>query len=89
MPLTGRFVKSIGFAFSSNGIFLGERLKIEAGGIVFSKKIAHIDHDIITTPTFIIQDILRETVTKYCKDKTGKEIINSSFTLKHQATWIA
>ena len=60
-------------------IFLGEQLIIENNKIVIKKKPENIDKDIITTPTFIIQDILRQTVVKYCKSKTDKEILSSSF----------
>jgi len=60
-------------------IFLGEQLSIEDGLIILKKKPENIDRDIVTTPTFIIQDILRLTVVKYCEDKTDKEILNSSF----------
>lgn len=60
-------------------IFLGEQLKIHNGEIALLKKPEHIDRDIVTTPTFIIQDILRETVVKHCEGKTDQEILNSSF----------
>ncbi len=60
-------------------IFLGEQLSIEKGKILIKKKPENIDRDIVTTPTFIIQDILRQTVVKYCENKTDKEILNSSF----------
>jgi hypothetical protein len=60
-------------------IFLGEQLRIKNGEIVLEKKLEHIDRDIVTTPTFIIQDILRETVAKHCEGKTDTEILQSSF----------
>lgn len=60
-------------------IFLGEQLKIANGEITLEKKPEHIDRDIVTTPTFIIQDILRETVAKHCEGKTDTEILQSSF----------
>lgn len=60
-------------------IFLGEQLKINNGEITLEKKPEHIDRDIVTTPTFIIQDILRETVVKHCEGKTDTEILQSSF----------
>ncbi len=60
-------------------IFLGEQLTIENAEILIKKKPENIDRDIVTTPTFIIQDILRQTVVKHCEGKTDKEIINSSF----------
>ncbi|WP_435675596.1 Eco57I restriction-modification methylase domain-containing protein [Polaribacter sp.] len=60
-------------------IFLGEQLIVENGEISLQKKPENIDRDIVTTPTFIIQDILRQTVLEYCKNKSDKEILNSSF----------
>ena len=60
-------------------IFLGEQLKINNGEIALEKKPEHIDRDIVTTPTFIIQDILRETVAKHCEGKTDTEILQSTF----------
>ena len=60
-------------------IFLGEQLTIENDEILIKKKPENIDRDIVTTPTFIIQDILRQTVVKHCEGKTDKEILNSSF----------
>ncbi len=60
-------------------IFLGKQLSFEDGTIILKKKPENIDRDIVTTPTFIIQDILRQTVVKYCEGKTDKEILNSSF----------
>jgi hypothetical protein len=60
-------------------IFLGEQLVILDDEIFIKKKPENIDRDIVTTPTFIIQDILRQTVVKHCKGKTDKQILNSSF----------
>ena len=60
-------------------IFLGEQLTIENSQISIKKKPENIDRDIVTTPTFIIQDILRQTVVKHCEGKTDEEILNSSF----------
>ncbi len=60
-------------------IFLGEQLNIENREILIKKKPENIDRDIVTTPTFIIQDILRQTVVKHCAGKTDNEILNSSF----------
>jgi len=60
-------------------IFLGEQLIIENAVILIKKKPENIDRDIVTTPIFIIQDILRQTVVKHCEGKTDKEILNSSF----------
>lgn len=60
-------------------IFLGEQLVIENDEISIKKKPENIDRDIVTTPIFIIQDILRQTVVKHCEGKTDKEVLNSSF----------
>jgi len=60
-------------------IFLGEQLKITNEGITLERKPEHIDRDIVTTPTFIIQDILRETIAKHCEGKSDTEILQSSF----------
>lgn len=60
-------------------IFLGEQLKIVEGDIQLTKKPDHIDRDIVTTPTFIIQDILRQTVVRHCEGKSDEEILTSTF----------
>ncbi|MDO9184915.1 MAG: Eco57I restriction-modification methylase domain-containing protein [Bacteroidia bacterium] len=60
-------------------IFLSEKLVIQNGSIALVKKPEHIDRDIITTPTFIISDILRNTVLTKCQGKTDKEILKLKF----------
>lgn len=60
-------------------IFLSEKLAIENKTISLVKKPENIDRDIITTPTFIISDILRNTVLVKCQGKTDKEILNLKF----------
>lgn len=60
-------------------IFLSEQLKIEDGEILLQKKPENVDRDIVTTPTFIIKDILRQTVVKHCRGKSDQEILDSSF----------
>lgn len=60
-------------------IFLGEQLKVENGVVVLRKKPEIEDRDIVTTPTFIVRDILAETVQKYCLEKSDEEILNSKF----------
>ncbi len=60
-------------------IFLSERLTINNGIILLVKKPENVDKDIITTPTFIINDILRNTVLPKCQDKTDKEILKLKF----------
>jgi hypothetical protein len=60
-------------------IFLSEKLTVKNGTIELVKKPENIDRDIVTTPTFIINDILRNTVLPKCKDKTDKEILKLKF----------
>lgn len=60
-------------------IFLSEKLAIENKTIALVKKPENIDRDIITTPTFIISDILRNTVLVKCQGKTDKEILKLKF----------
>ncbi|SHG20362.1 Eco57I restriction-modification methylase domain-containing protein [Dysgonomonas macrotermitis] len=60
-------------------IFLSERLVIQNGIVELVKKPENIDKDIVTTPTFIISDILRNTVFLKCKGKTDKEIFQFRF----------
>jgi len=60
-------------------IFLSEKLAIIDSAIALIKKPENIDRDIITTPTFIINDILRNTVLQKCQGKTDKEILKLKF----------
>lgn len=60
-------------------IFLSEKLTVQNGAVVLVKKPENVDRDIITTPTFIISDILRNTVLKKCEGKTDKEILKLKF----------
>lgn len=60
-------------------IFLSQKLTLNSNKIELVKKPENIDRDIITTPTFIINDILRNTVLEKCKHKTDKEILNLKF----------
>lgn len=60
-------------------IFLSEKLTIQNGTVELVKKPENIDRDIVTTPTFIINDILRNTILPKCKDKTDKEILQLKF----------
>lgn len=61
-------------------IFLSEKLTVQNGTVELVKKTENVDRDIVTTPTFIINDILRNTVLPKCKDKTDKEILKLKFT---------
>lgn len=57
-------------------IFLSEKLTITGGKIELVKKPENIDKDIITTPTYIINSILNQTVIPYCDGKSDKEILS-------------
>ena len=60
-------------------IFLSEKLTVQNGTVELVKKPENIDRDIVTTPTYIINDILRNTVLEKCKNKTDKEILQLKF----------
>lgn len=60
-------------------VFLSEQLVIEDDSISLEKKAENIDRDVVTTPTFIIQNILQETVVEYCKNKNDDEVLSSTF----------
>lgn len=60
-------------------IFLGEQLVINNDSVYLEKKPENLDRDIVTTPTFVIKDILKRTVEKFCKNKNDEEILSSSF----------
>lgn len=60
-------------------IFLSEKLAIQNGIVVLIKKPENIDRDIITTPTYIIHDILRNTVLTKCQGKSDLEIFRLKF----------
>jgi len=60
-------------------IFLTQKLTITDDNVQLEKKPEHADRDIITTPTPIVQDILRNTILPYCKAKNAKDILKSHF----------
>ena len=55
-------------------IFIADRLAVVNGKLQIVKKPENKDRDVVTTPTFIIREILRQTITPLCKDKSDKEI---------------
>ena len=57
-------------------IFLSEKLVIQNEKIELVKKPENIDRDIVTTPNFIITNILQKTVIPKCEGKTDIEILN-------------
>ncbi len=60
-------------------IFLGEKLVIENNTVILQKKAENIDRDIVTTPTFIVQEILNRTIIPFCQGKNDTEIVSASF----------
>lgn len=60
-------------------IFLAEKLIIKDGVVELVRKPDHLDRDIITTPTYIIHEILRKTVQPKCIGKDEKDILKLRF----------
>jgi hypothetical protein len=60
-------------------IFLSERLVLKEGAVILVKKPENVDKDIVTTPIFIINDILRNTVLPKCVGKSDNEILHLKF----------
>jgi type I restriction-modification system DNA methylase subunit len=56
-------------------IFLSDTLIIKGKELILQAKPEQVDRDIVTTPTNIIRDILRETLVKYCEDKPFGKIM--------------
>ncbi|MBV6640909.1 MAG: Eco57I restriction-modification methylase domain-containing protein [Cyclobacteriaceae bacterium] len=59
-------------------LFLGETLVIDGANVLLTKKPEHLDRDVITTPTIIIQDILNRTATRLFEGKTDQEMFELS-----------
>ena len=61
-------------------VFLSERIRITANGNVeIQPKAEHLDRDVVTTPNHIVKDIIRNTVTEFCANKSEQQIFNSKF----------
>lgn len=56
-------------------IFIAEKLAVKDGELQIIKKPENEDRDVVTTPTYIIREILRQTITPLCKDKSAKDIL--------------
>lgn len=56
-------------------VFLSEHLRIKDNKIILEKKLENIDRDIVTTPSFIIKDILRNTLLAYSEEKTAEQLL--------------
>lgn len=57
-------------------IFLSEKLTRDGTELVLVKKPENVEKDIITTPIFIIKDILRQTIIPKCLNKDDREIFS-------------
>jgi len=56
-------------------LFLTEKLFIENGAVLLKAREDHIDRDIVTTPTYIIEEILRQAVVPYIENKSLNSIL--------------
>lgn len=56
-------------------IFIAEKLAMVDGTLQIVKKPENEDRDVVTTPTYIIREILRQTILPLCKNKSAKEIL--------------
>ncbi len=57
-------------------IFIAEKLAMVDGELQIVKKPENEDRDVVTTPTYIIREILRQTISPLCKGKPAKDILN-------------
>lgn len=58
-------------------IFLGSKVHIQSGFLSVVPK--DVDRDIVTTPTYIIKEIIGYTVFKYCEKLSIEQILESKF----------
>lgn len=56
-------------------IFIAEKLAIVDGELKIIKKPENQDRDVVTTPTYIIREILRQTISPLCNGKSDKDIL--------------
>ena len=56
-------------------IFIAEKLAMVGDELQIVKKPENEDRDVVTTPTYIIREILRQSIIPLCKDKSAKEIL--------------
>ena len=56
-------------------IFLAQRLEIRNGELVIANKPENVERDIVTTPNFIVREILRQTASSVISSKTAQEIL--------------
>lgn len=61
-------------------IFLSQKIYIGSKGIPeLKRKQEHIDRDVVTTPGFIVKEIVRKTVYEICCNKKANEILSLKF----------
>lgn len=59
-------------------VFLSKKIKFLNGEILLVDKPENEDRDVVTTPNFIIREILKKTLIEYCKDMDATEILSIS-----------
>ena len=57
-------------------IFLAQRLEIKDGKIIIVNKPENVERDIVTTPNFIVREILRQTASSLIDTKNNKQILS-------------
>ncbi|RON17562.1 adenine methyltransferase [Pseudomonas brassicacearum] len=61
-------------------VFLSEKIRVnQSGEIELQPKNENIDRDVVTTPSHIVKDIIRNTIVEFCKGKTDEQILQSKF----------
>lgn len=57
-------------------IFLAEKLAVVDGELKIVKKPENVERDIVTTPNFVVREILRQTAAEIIQGKSANEIYN-------------
>lgn len=57
-------------------IFIAEKLAVVDGALKIVKKPENTERDIVTTPNFVVREILRQTVVEIIQGKTANEVNN-------------
>lgn len=60
-------------------IFISQKLAIQETDLVLKDKPENVDRDVVTTPTIIIRNILRQTILPYCSEKSADNILSYKF----------
>ena len=55
-------------------LFIAEKLAYYDGSLRIEKKPDYVDRDVVTTPTYIVREILRQTLLPLCQGKSAAEI---------------